>query len=320
MRKKSRKSLLKFILSLSVIVLIFVGGGSWYLIRYALTPSRQIKQKNDSTDLFMAERYPFYKSLTDSLKQAEALRDTFITNKEGIRLHAYYVRAARPTRNTAVIVHGYTDNAMRMMMIGYLYSRDLGFNILLPELQYHGASGGNAIQMGWKDRLDVMEWMDVADRLYGPDTKMVVHGISMGAATTMMVSGERQPLYVKAYVEDCGYTDVWDQFAKELDEGFRLPPFPLLHTASRLCDILYGWNFKEASALKQVARCKLPMLFIHGDKDRYVPTRMVYPLYEAKCEPKELWIVPGAAHAVSYQENPEEYTRKVRGFIDRHVR
>ncbi len=68
--------------------------------------------------------------------------------------------------------------------------------------------------MGWKDRFDVLRWMDIANDIFGGDTRMVVHGISMGAATTMMVSGEEQQPYVKCFVEDCGYTSVRDQFAK----------------------------------------------------------------------------------------------------------
>ena len=144
--------------------------------------------------------------------------------------------------------------------------------------------------MGWLDRKDVTQWMEVANRIYGDSTSMVVHGISMGAATTMMVSGEPQPDYVKCFVEDCGYTSVWDQFSKELKAQFGLPQFPLMYTADWLCQLEYGWGFKEASALKQVARCHLPMFFIHGDKDDYVPTWMVYKLYEAKPQPKALWL------------------------------
>ena len=173
--------------------------------------------------------------------------------------------------------------------------------------------------MGWKDRLDVLQWMNIANQIFGDSTQMVVHGISMGAATTMMVSGEKQQPFVKCFVEDCGYTSVWDEFAHELKSTFHLPPFPLLHTTSWLCERKYGWNFKEASSLKQVAKCKLPMFFIHGDKDTYVPTWMVYPLYEAKPEPKVLWIVPGATHAVSYKENKKEYTEKVREFVGQYI-
>ena len=200
-----------------------------------------------------------------------------------------------------------------------LSSHDLGFNILLPDLYYHGESQGRAIRMGWKDRLDVLQWMEVANGIFGGATRMVVHGISMGAATTMMVSGEEQQPYVKCFVEDCGYTSVWDQFAKELKGQFSLPAFPLLNVASGLCEVKYGWSFREASALKQVAKCDRPMLFIHGDADDYVPTWMVYPLYEAKPGEKELWVVPGAAHALSYRDNRAEYTRRVGEFVGRYI-
>ena len=179
---------------------------------------------------------------------------------------------------------------------------------------------GRAIRMGWLDRLDVLRWMEVADALFGGNTQMVVHGISMGAATTMMVAGESQRPYVKCFVEDCGYTSVWDEFSNELKTSFGLPAFPLMYTASWLCDLKYGWNFREASALAQVAKCELPMLFIHGDADDYVPTWMVYPLYEAKPGEKELWLVPGAGHAYSYRDNREEYTAVVREFVGKYVR
>ena len=167
-------------------------------------------------------------------------------------------------------------------MIGYLYNRDLGCNILLPDLYYHGQSEGRAIRMGWKDRFDVLRWMDIANDIFGGDTRMVVHGISMGAATTMMVSGEEQQPYVKCFVEDCGYTSVRDQFSKELKEQFGLPAFPLLDAASWLCGLKYGWTFGEASSLEQVKKSRLPMLFIHGTADDFIPYEMMGTLYNAK--------------------------------------
>lgn len=211
-----------------------------------------------------------------------------------------------------------------MMMIGYLYNRQLGYNILLPDLYGHGLSGGTEVQMGWKDRLDVLRWTEEANHLFGGNTEMVVHGISMGAATTMCVSGEvqqgiyQQP-FIKCFVEDCGYTSAWDEFKGELKNQFGLPAFPLLYVASTLCHIEYGWSFQEASPLEQVKKCTLPMLFIHGDADTFVPTWMVHPLYEAKPAPKELWIVPGAEHAVAYKENTEAYTRKVHDFVGTYI-
>ena len=319
MGKRTKKG---WIIGVIVILVVLTGctiGSSYYMLNYSLTPNAKIREKDADSYPYMYANYPFLRPWVDSLNQVKALKDTFIVNPEGIRLHAYYIAAPRPTKKTAVIVHGYTDNPIRMFMIGYLYNHDLQFNTLLPALQHQGESGGPAIQMGWKDRLDVMQWMHVANQIYGDSTQMVVHGISMGGATTMMVSGEEQPHFVKCFVEDCGYTSVWDEFSHELKTSFHLPKFPLMYTTSWLCEKKYGWNFKEASSLKQVEKAKLPMFFIHGDKDTYVPTWMVYPLYEAKPEPKELWIVPGATHAMSYKDNKAEYTERVKKFVDKYM-
>ena len=311
----------RFFLGISISILtvvVLLWAASSFMLTYSLSPTNRGKDLQGSWE-YMFENYPELKPWKDSLEQAHALKDTFIHTSDGTRLHAYYVPASIPTRKTAVIVHGYTDNAIRMMMIGYLYNKSLGYNILLPDLRYSGLSDGTYLQMGWLDRKDVMQWMHVANKIYGDSTQMVVHGISMGGATTMMVSGEPQPDYVKCFVDDCGYTSVWDQFGKELKEQFGLPEIPLLYTSSWLCKWKNGWSFQEASALEQVKKSQLPMLFIHGEKDDYVPTWMVYELYDAKPVPKELWTVPNADHATSYKLNKETYTEKVKQFTDKYI-
>ena len=312
---KKYLSVISFLLGGTVVILLTA---SLFMLDYSLSPHNRGKDIEGSWN-YLFDTYPETRTWIDSLQQAEALKDTFIYNEKGIKLHAYYADAQHPTSQTAVIIHGYTDNAIRMMMLGYMYHKELGFNILLPDLQYSGLSEGNALQMGWLDRKDVMQWMEVAHDIYGDSIQMVVHGISMGGATTMMISGEPQPYYVKCFIDDCGYTSVWEQFSKELKEQFGLPPFPLMYTSSWLCDMTKDWNFQEASALKQVAQCTLPMLFIHGDKDDYVPTWMVYELYKVKPEPKELWIVPHADHAKSYLLNRKEYTEKVKQFTSQYI-
>ncbi len=338
MKKLKKVLTYAFISVFAVITLVICAG--YYMLGYALKPEElQTRSRNiEDSWTFICQEYPELQAWTDSLKECNALQEVYLEDDEGRNLHAYYICAASPTRKTAVIVHGYTDNAIRMLPIGYLYSHQLGYNVLLPDLHGHGLSDGNEAQMGWKDRLDVLQWTATAEELFhrhnksvaGKDTtltgeiEMVVHGISMGAATTMMLSGEvgqgiyQQP-YIKCFVEDCGYTTVWNEFRGELKSQFGLPAFPLLYVASRLCQKEYGWNFREASALKQVEQCRLPMLFIHGESDTFVPTDMVYPLYDAKPGPKELWIVPGADHAHSYRDHKEAYTARVSGFVSKYI-
>ena len=305
------KKLIRITVLICILLLSLLGIGGYYMVEYALSPQNRGKDIEGSY-AYMFKEYPYLRPYMDSLHQVGALRDTFIYAPDGVRLHVYYVKAPAPTPQTAIIVHGYTDNAIRMMMIGYMYNKSLGFNILLPDLRYSGLSEGTHLQMGWNDRKDVAQWINTAPTLFGDSLEIVVHGISMGAATTMMLAGDAQPESVKCFIEDCGYTSVWDEFKKELKQQFNLPAFPLLYVSNLICKLRYGWSFKEADALKQVAKCHLPILFIHGENDTYVPTSMVYPLYETKPQPKELWLVPSEGHARSFHNFPDEYTERVK--------
>lgn len=270
-----RNSTRRLVYTLLIAVAIFVIadlGGSAYMLDYALSnKDRDTVVANGFADAM--ERDPELQPWLDSLQQAQLLRDTFATMPDGQRMHAIFVRSTEAHGCTALLVHGYHDRSTSMLQIAYIYNKHLHYNVILPDLHGHGLSNGDDVQMGWKDRKDILNWADVAKRTFanGEDSvRMVVHGISMGAATTMCVSGEDTPTFIKCFVEDCGYTSAWDEFAHELNQQFGLPPFPLLHSTSILCDVVYGWSFREASPLKQVSKCKKPMLFIHGDKDDFV--------------------------------------------------
>ena len=304
-------------------VLVLVLGASVYLLSYALRP--EVNKGRDYAGQLKAMKtgYPWIASWVDSVTQTKGvMRDTTVTSPDGDRHHGVVIAAPVKTARTAVLVHGYTDCAMSMLHIGYIYNKVLGMNLVIPDLHASGKSEGKAIQMGWPDRLDLLQWIGIADSLFADSTghaRIVVHGISMGAATTMDVSGEQTPASVKCFVEDCGYTSVWDEFNYEIGEQFGLPAFPLLYTASGVCKLKYGWSFGESSPLKQVAKCHKPMLFIHGGNDDYVPTRMVFPLYAAKPAPKQLVVFRHSAHARSYRDHHDDYTRVVRKFVERYL-
>lgn len=211
-----------------------------------------------------------------------------------------------------------------MLHIAYIYNHEMGFNVLLPHFFAHGESDGDHIDMGWLDHLDMMRWIDVANNMFRGDstqTQIVVHGISMGGFTTMCISGEKCPPCVKCFVEDCGYTSVWDEFASEMHNEFNLPAFPLMHTTSLLCKMRYGWAFDEASAIDQLKKSTLPMLFIHGDADNFVPYSMLDRLYAAKQHGyKEKYVAHGTEHARAYTNHPEEYTQRVVSFVTRFIK
>ncbi len=305
---------------LLVLVLLTVGG-SFYMLSYGLSNEDRRGSLNEWNKEAFINKHPETKEWLDSILAHNALRDTFIHTEAQDSLHVYYIRAERPTHLVALLVHGYKDNALGMLHIARMYS-GMGYNVVLPDLYGHGASSGKDIQMGWKDRTDVLHSATFADSIFRGNrihTAMVLHGISMGAATVMCVSGEQTPPFIRCFVEDCGYTSVWDEFRTQLREQFSLPPFPLLYTTSALCKLRYGWTFGEGSPLKQLGKSRKPMLFIHGDADTYVPFRMVYELYNAKPAPKELWVARGSKHADSYQDHRAAYTSHVKNFLDRYM-
>ena len=287
-----------------------------YMCKFALLPE---EHGNDiEGDRAKAEsRYPGILAWYDGLHDAGLLRDTTLTGEGGYKLHAVYGAAADPSQaqGTAIVVHGYTDNHLCFLNLVRMYRDSLNYNVMVPDLHFHGYSEGKAVQMGWLDRLDVKRFGEMAHNVWGDDF-MVVHGVSMGAATTMMLSGDELPAYYRAFIEDCGYSSVWDQFAHNLKDWFHLPPFPVLYSANIVCRNKYGWDFKEASSVAQLAKCERPMLFIHGDKDDFVPFEHLQKNYDAKVKGyKEMWIAPGSEHAMAYKDHPAEYTQHVRAFL-----
>ncbi len=307
------KRFLLIIIGVLLVLLIATIGGSFYMLSYSLAPD---EQRADTAYCFrhLVERHPEMQSWLDSLKSCQALRDTFVTMPSGEQHHAYFVRSTEGAP-VALVLHGWRNCAIDFMNIARIYQQ-MGYHILMPDLHAHGLSEGEAIGMGWHERLDVIQWMKTAAHLFNTGD-FVVHGVSMGAATTMNVSGEQMPAEVKTirFVEDCGYTSVWEEFSHELDEDFGLPDFPLMYTTSLLCKLKYGWSFGEASPLSQVAKCRYPMLFIHGDADDFVPFHMVHPLYEAKEGAKKLWITKGTIHAKSYSDYTKEYIQQIKAFV-----
>ncbi len=252
----------------------------------------------------------------------ESLKDTFMLSPNNqARLHALYRPASRPTRNTVFILHGYGCNAATLLSRARFFSDEMGFNVFLPDFYAHGRSEGKMRQMGWLDRLDMLQWMQMANNIFsldGQDTQMLVTGESMGGATTMMVSGEveKQGLtFVKCFVEDCGYTNVYDQFKSVSKGRFKW----ILNWADRRCKRKYGWSFKEASSVRQVEQCHLPMLFIHGGADTYVPTSMVHEVYEVKDNDRDLWIPEGVGHAQTFDRRNREYRQRVKEFVSKYI-
>lgn len=325
-----KKIIITAVSVLAVLTLLTFGAG-WYMVDYALKPAADARDMVRRYGRMFAE-YPYMRHWVDSMKSAGALRDTFVTMAGGGRRHAVYARNGRSAGRTAILVHGYKDSHIGMLPLAKMYA-DMGYNVLLPDLYAHGLSDGTEIQMGWKDREDVVRWAELADSMFAGHAgrpRIVLHGVSMGAATVMNVAGEKLPRSVRCIVEDCGYSSVWDEFSYQLADQFGLPDFPLLYAASVLCKLRYGWTFGEASPVRQLVKKETPMMYIHGSSDGYVPSGMVFRLYNANPVSlsadgryrhfNDIWITPGCGHAESFHDYPAEYAERVGEFTGRFIR
>lgn len=303
----------KITISIFIILLtLFIGGSSLVgVLFYNLALNA-----NYSKDIIYAEYND--KNLNDAQKWLEEksnYSDKYIESYDKLQLHSYVV--SQNSNKWAIVVHGYGGSG-KLMSDKSKYFYDMGYNVLIPDLRGHGKSEGDYIGMGWKDRLDIISWINFIIK-ENPNAEIVLHGTSMGAATVLMTSGENLPSNVKAIVADCAYTSAWDEFSYQLETYLKVPSYYILNVTNMVTKLKAGYSLKEASALECVKKATVPILFIHGDKDKFVPYSMMDKLYDATNSPKEKLTIEGGEHANSDLVSPFLYWLTVEDFLNQYV-
>lgn len=302
---------------LSIVVCVGAGIG---MFCYAI--KRPKKGPDPMTmDDYSEHMNPFMEFLTSEKKWLfdRGYENVEITSHDGLKLKGILVYAPEESKKTVIAVHGYKNCGINEYSSYIRMYHEMGFNVLVPDDRAHGASEGKFIGFAWLDRRDCIGWINFALKKLGEDSSILLHGISMGSATVMNASGEKDlPKQVKAVVSDCGYSCAWDQFAHVLKRNFHLHEFPVLYIANIINKILCGYDFRESSSVNQVKNAKVPFLFIHGGEDDFVPTKMVREVYNAcGSVQKEVHVFPGAAHAESYYVCHEDYVKVLKAFIEK---
>lgn len=241
-----------------------------------------------------------------------------LASYDGLRLNAKLILAEERTEKTILAVHGYRSSGAQDFGAMLPFYHELGYNVLLMDDRGHGESEGDYVGYGWQDHFDCRKWIDYLALRFGDKAEIFLHGVSMGAATVMITAGEELPEQVKGIISDCGYTSAVDQFKYVLKKYYHLPSFPLLPMTRQLTKLRAGYDFADCDARKALKKATLPILFIHGDQDDFVPTAMGYENYEScASEDKELVLIEGAGHAQSYYVNTEGYETAVREFLEK---
>ncbi|MDM8271077.1 alpha/beta hydrolase [Thermophilibacter provencensis] len=253
--------------------------------------------------------------------QSVAIEDVFATSDDGTRLAGHVLACCPGSPRWLVFAHGYHDN----WRAGLTYARrfaEAGYNLLFCDLRAHGASGGDWVGCGWLDRRDLVAWSHWVLGRAGEGARIALMGISMGAASCLMASGEQDlPSQVRACVADSGYSDFWRTAENVVSTGsLGTPPVaahPLLDVARRrLMRAPGGYDLRAARPVEALARTRVPVLLLHGEGDRVVPVEMAHELAGTGTG-HELVAFPGAGHCCAVFADPERYWDAVLGFVCR---
>ncbi len=250
---------------------------------------------------------------------AQEHEDVYISTFDDLRLHGVYFPAINDScdkKRVVICLHGYTSQSLRDFtgLTDYYFRK--GYAMLHPDARAHGESEGEYIGFGCLDRKDLVKWIDWVIKTKGEDVEIILHGISMGGATVLMASGLELPKQVKGIVSDCGFTSPKEVFTHVLKTMYHLPSFPVMQGAEVVNRIFAGYGMDECNAKREVAKAQVPILFIHGEKDTFVPTRMCKELYDCCASDKKMLIVKGAAHGESYYKDMQTYESSLDEFLD----
>lgn len=324
-----KEKILKIIIAI-LLILILLGVGLTevignYFVNYAIARSgaggdRKISQ--ESTIEVLGEDEKIIENnkkiaKENSEKWSEEIRQKQVEVKanDNITLRGTEYLKQEETNKWAIILHGYRSNPSSVLTIGEHFS-EKGYNVLIPSMRACANSEGEYVGMGWLDKEDLKCWINLIIE-ENKNVEIILHGSSMGAATVLMASGDELPANVKNIIADSGYTSVWDIFASEAKARFNLPEFPVLNMFQIVANRKAKYDIKEASSLEQVKKSKTPILFIHGDKDDFVPEYMCEKLYDATNCKKEKLIIHGAGHTDGKYREPEKYYNTIFDWISR---
>ena len=290
---------------------------SYITFRMGFYADRKKMAESGEENLPEGEIYePYWDAMRAWLRETRATpHEVFsIRSFDGLTLQGKYYEYA-PGAPIEVMFHGYRGNAERDLCGGMQRCFRLGHSALIVDQRCSGASGGNVITFGIREHRDCLSWVDFAVSHFGPEVRLILTGISMGASTVLMAGGRELPKNVIGILADCGFTSA-KEIIQDVLSKTKLPP-RLMYPFVKLGARIYGhFDLEEWSAIEAVKLCKVPVIFFHGEADDYVPCWMSKKNYEACPSRKTLVLVPDAGHGLSYPSAQEEYLNHVARFFE----
>ena len=303
------------ILTIILLISAAVAAASYFCYRLAFSVPKQSREalfEMPDTEQYAPYSAEARQMISDALEIP--YKEAVVTSYDGLRLFGkcYIASSDAPW---LIMLHGYRSGAERDFCGGLKFGIDSGFNVLLVDQRAHGKSEGKCLTFGIKERYDCLTWINYVISRAGGSCKIALYGMSMGAATVLMAAGSELPKNVACIVADCGYTSP-KAIIKKVIREMHYPVFPT-YALVRLGGMLFGgFDIEEYSAVQAMEKCDIPVLFIHGDDDRFVPCDMGRENHRhCRAEGKKLLIVPNAGHGMSYMSDKRAYLGTVSEFL-----
>lgn len=267
---------------------------------YILPPGKIYEEYRPKMEKWMQETRDFpYERVSVTSFDGLTLRGKYFEHKKGAPLE--------------ILFHGYQGNSDRDLCGGMQRCFALGRNALLVDHRASGESDGHVISFGIHESKDCLTWVNFAIDKFGDDVKIMLGGVSLGAATVLTTAGMDLPKNVVCVLGDCGFTSAKEIIQKVMKD-MRLSP-TLMYPFVKLGAKWYGkFNLEESSPLQSVSRCKVPVMFFHGDKDDYVPMYMSEKMFDACPSQKRFVVIEGAGHGLAFPANEQKYIDEIRSF------
>lgn len=256
--------------------------------------------------------------LTEGVRMLRELpyEEVYVTSYDGLRLYGRLYLSSASCERTVVMAHGYQSTPGHDFCGAMPFYFAQNCNVLVIHQRAHGNSEGEYICFGAKERYDMRDWCRYLVQRFGERHEIMLVGISMGATTVLLAACLPDlPQNVIGVVADCGFTSPKEEFTHVMKHHMHLLPFPILWLAERICMHRAGFAFDDADTVRALTACRCPVLFVHGGADSFVPVEHTLQNYAACGNRKELLVVPGAEHGLSFLVDEAKYRKAATAFF-----
>lgn len=304
------------IIGILLLIIVLIIGFSYICYRLTFHVKNKDKILGQEFSLPPGKIYePFHDVLYKWSEETSLMpyTDVNIKSHDGLNLHGRFYKG-KEDAVLEIMFHGYRGNAQRDLCGGIKRALELEHNVLLVDQRASAYSDGNVITFGIKEHLDCFEWVKFVVENIDPNAKIILTGVSMGASTVAMASGLDLPKNVIGILADCGFSSPRKIIMKCIKD-LHLPPklcFPFV----KLGGLIFGkFNIDEITPLEALENCKVPIIFFHGENDKFVPAYMSEEMYEVVKSRKKLVMIPNAGHGLSYMVEPNQYISNMHEFF-----